>query len=143
MKEEILSEYGTLTSSDDDTEKNSSRRQTYDNKINKEKKEKEKGNHDDTFDVAIIGAGFAGLSAALLGRYLRPTVIFDGGETRNSMTKHVHGYLGFENISPKQFIHKAWEDVLQYDSVKPIKEKVEKIERTNELFSLMTAGEKP
>lgn len=142
VKEEILNECGTITSSDD-IEKNSNRRQTYDNKINKEKKEKEKGNHDDTFDVAIIGAGFAGLSAALLlGRYLRPTVIFDGGETRNSMTKHVHGYLGFENISPKQFIHKAWEDVLQYDSVKPIKEKVEKIERTNELFSLMADGGK-
>jgi ribulose 1,5-bisphosphate synthetase/thiazole synthase len=35
--------------------------------------------YNDIFDVAIIGAGFAGLSAALLlGRYLRPTVIFNG-----------------------------------------------------------------
>ena len=142
MKEEILSEHRIITSSDNI--KKSSRRQTYDNKINQEKKEKERDSHDDdnnnnTFDVAIVGAGFAGLSAALLlGRYLRPTVIFDGGETRNSMTKHMHGYLGFENISPKQFIRKAWKDVLQYDSVKPIKKKVEKIERNNELFSLMT-----
>ena len=43
--------------------------------------------HRHIFDVAIIGAGFAGLSAALLlGRYLLPTVIFDGGKTRNFMT---------------------------------------------------------
>lgn len=37
------------------------------------------------YDVAIIGGGFAGLSAALLlGRYLRPVAIFDGGKTRNA-----------------------------------------------------------
>ncbi|MGB8937771.1 MAG: hypothetical protein WCC17_21990, partial [Candidatus Nitrosopolaris sp.] len=47
------------------------------------------------YDVAIVGAGFAGLSAALLlGRYLRPVAIFDGGKTRNDNTKHVHSYLG-------------------------------------------------
>src|ERR687889_1552584 len=97
--------------------------------------------YDDIFDVAIIGAGFAGLSAALLlGRYLRPTVIFNGGNTRNSMSKHVHGYLGFENVPPKQFIQKAWADVLQYNSVKVIKEKVDKIERYNQYFLLISEG---
>ena len=96
---------------------------------------------DGIFDVAIIGAGFAGLSAALLlGRYLRPTVIFNGGDTRNSMSKHVHGYLGFENVPPKQFIQKAWADVLQYNSIKVIKEKVDKIERYNQHFLLISEG---
>src|ERR671915_429305 len=95
--------------------------------------------YDKIFDVAIIGAGFAGLSAALLlGRYLRPTVIFNGGDTRNSMSNHVHGYLGFENVPPKQFIRKAWGDVLQYDSIKVIKEKVDKVERDEQFFLLMT-----
>src|ERR687889_418677 len=94
--------------------------------------------YDEIFDVAIIGGGFAGLSAALLlGRYLRPTVIFNGGDTRNSMSNHVHGYLGFENVPPKQFIQKAWADVLQYNSVKVIKEKVDKIERDEQFFLLM------
>src|SRR3954451_21539846 len=55
-------------------------------------------NHEKLFDVAIIGGGFAGLSAALLlGRYIRPTIIFDSGNTRNSVTRQVHGYLGYEN----------------------------------------------
>ena len=93
------------------------------------------------FDVAIVGAGFAGLSAALLlGRYLRPTVIFNSGDTRNSMSKHVHGYLDFENFPPKQFIQKAWADVLQYDSIKVIKERVDKVERYDQLLLLMTEG---
>jgi thioredoxin reductase len=97
--------------------------------------------YDNIFDVAIVGAGFAGLSAALLlGRYLRPTVIFNGGDTRNSMSRHIHGYLGFENFPPKQFIQKAWADVLQYDSIKVIKEKVDKIERYDQHFLLITKG---
>jgi thioredoxin reductase len=95
------------------------------------------------FDVAIIGAGFSGLSAALLlGRYLRPTVIFDGGNTRNSTSKHVHGYLGFENSSPQEFMQKAWSDVLQYNSIKVVREKVIRIERntsnSNYFFLLTT-----
>ena len=81
------------------------------------------------FDVAIIGGGFSGLSAALLlGRYLRQTVIFDDGPTRNSKSKHVHAYLGFENSSPKEVIQKAWKDVLQYNSIKVVREKVVKVE---------------
>ena len=81
------------------------------------------------FDVAIIGGGFSGLSTALLlGRYLRQTVIFDDGPIRNSKSKHVHAYLGFENSSPKELIQKAWKDVLQYDSIKVVREKVVKVE---------------
>lgn len=91
----------------------------------------------DVFDVAIIGAGFAGLSAALvLGRYLRPVVIFDGGKTRNYITKHVHSYLGLDNISPRKFIKKAWKDVLQYGSIKVIKQEVISIEKCEQYFSV-------
>jgi thioredoxin reductase len=86
--------------------------------------------YQEVFDVAIIGGGFSGLSAALLlGRYLRQTVIFDNGPTRNSTSKHIHGYLGFENSSPTELIQKAWKDVLQYNSIKVVREKVVKIER--------------
>jgi thioredoxin reductase len=79
----------------------------------------------------------------LLGRYLRKTVIFDNGRTRNYTSKHVHGYLGFENSSPQEFIQKAWKDVLQYNSIKVIRERVTKIERnvdknTNTFFEINT-----
>ena len=87
--------------------------------------------YQEVFDLAIIGGGFSGLTAALLlGRYLRQTVIFDSGPTRNSTSKHIHGYLGFENSSPKELIQKAWVDVLQYNSIKIVRQKVVKVEKT-------------
>jgi thioredoxin reductase len=93
----------------------------------------QQGNQE-VFDVAIIGGGFSGLSAALLlGRYLRQTVIFDDGPTRNSKSKHVHAYLGFENSSPKELIQKAWKDVIQYDSIKVVREKVVKVESVSDI----------
>jgi thioredoxin reductase len=98
-------------------------------------------NYDEIFDVAIIGGGFAGLSAALiLGRYLRPTIIFDVGKYRKS---NIHGYLGFENASREEVIQKAWKDVLQYKSVKVIKEKVTVIEKdyNTSLFLIKTEGD--
>ena len=95
---------------------------------------------DEIFDVAIIGGGFAGLSAALLlGRYLRSTIIFDVGIHRKS---NIHGYLGYEKTSSAELIQKAWKDVLQYKSVKVVKEKVIRIERdhNNDLFLINTEG---
>jgi thioredoxin reductase len=96
-------------------------------------------NAEQVFDIAIIGGGFAGLSAALLlGRYIRPTVIFDSGNTRNSVTRQVHGYLGFENICPTQLIKKAWKDVKQYESIKVIHEKIEFVSKDKNIFLLTT-----
>lgn len=53
------------------------------------------------FDVAIIGGGPAGLSAALtLGRACRSVALFDHGKPRNFAAMEVHCYLGCESISP-------------------------------------------
>jgi len=108
--------------------------------IRKNGKKKENDNDEEkTFDVAIIGGGFAGLSSALLlGRYIRPTVIFDSGHLRNSAARHVHGYLGYENVCPTQLIKKAWKDVMQYRSIKVINEKIEKVGKYNDIFLLTT-----
>ena len=119
------------------------------NNIIDETAEERQESPEEVFDVAIIGAGFSGLSAALLlGRYLRKTVVFDDGRTRNDTSKHVHGYLGFENSSPQEFMQKAWKDVLQYDSIKVIREKVTKVERntdnnTSDFFKISTNSGQP
>ena len=97
---------------------------------------------DDVFDVAIIGGGYAGLSAALLlGRYLRPTIIFDVAKHR---TSRIHGYLGFEKSPIKEVVQKAWRDVLQYRSVKRVEERVERVEKDydNNLFLITTTTKK-
>jgi thioredoxin reductase len=58
---------------------------------------------DRTFDVAIVGGGPAGLSAAIwLGRYLHDVVLIDSGDPRNWETRGVNGYLGLPGIRPAE-----------------------------------------
>lgn len=54
-------------------------------------------------DVGIIGAGFAGLAAALmLRRHRRSVILLDGGPSRNAWAHEVHGYLGAHGLSGKE-----------------------------------------
>ena len=56
------------------------------------------------YDVAIVGAGPAGLSAALvLGRCRRRVVIVDHDRPRNFAARTVNGYLGVHHASPAEF----------------------------------------
>jgi thioredoxin reductase len=53
------------------------------------------------FDVAIVGGGPAGLSAAIvLGRCRRRVVLFDHGRPRNFASQGVHGFLSRDGIRP-------------------------------------------
>src|SRR5665647_1619938 len=53
------------------------------------------------YDVAIVGGGPAGLTAAMwLGRYLRSVVLVDSGDPRNWQTRGVNGYLGLPDVTP-------------------------------------------
>ena len=55
----------------------------------------------DIYDVAIIGGGPAGLSAAIwLGRYQLRVALFDSGDPRNWETVGIHGYLGLPDVPP-------------------------------------------
>ncbi len=51
-------------------------------------------------DVGVIGAGTAGLAAALtLRRHRRSVLVFGGGPARNHWARQVHGVLGLPQIS--------------------------------------------
>ena len=51
------------------------------------------------YDVAIVGGGPAGLSAAIwLARYLHKVVVVDSGDPRNWETRAINGYLGHFGI---------------------------------------------
>ncbi len=69
----------------------------------------------DTVDVIIIGAGAAGLSAALfLTRARRRTLIYDGGATRYSVAKLIHEFSGQEAVTPTEFQARARAEVVGY-----------------------------
>lgn len=58
-----------------------------------------------THDVAIIGGGAAGLSAAVaLARSRRSVVVVDAGEPRNSPAADAHNVLAREGIPPLQLL---------------------------------------
>lgn len=53
------------------------------------------------WDTIVIGAGPAGLSAALmLTRGRRRVLVLDHGVPRNRFTDHMHGVLGHEGLAP-------------------------------------------
>ena len=58
-----------------------------------------------THDVAVIGGGAAGLSAAIaLARSLRSVVLVDAGEPRNAPAASAHNVLGREGVAPLELL---------------------------------------
>ena len=61
------------------------------------------GMPNDTYDVAVIGGGPAGLTAGLwLGRYLHRVVVIDSGDPRNWETRAINGFPGHPGITPAE-----------------------------------------
>jgi thioredoxin reductase len=67
------------------------------------------------FDVAVVGGGAAGLSAALvLSRALRRVVVVDAGHPRNAPAAHMHGYLSRDGMPPADLLEAGREEVTGY-----------------------------
>jgi len=55
------------------------------------------------FEIAIVGGGPAGLSAAIwAARYLHSVCVLDSGDPRNWETRGVNGFLGLPGIRPPE-----------------------------------------
>ncbi|MDN5727566.1 MAG: NAD(P)/FAD-dependent oxidoreductase [Propionibacteriales bacterium] len=66
-------------------------------------------------DVIVVGAGIAGLSAALmLGRALRDTVVLDTGTPRNRYAHQMHGVLGHDGTNPYDLLSRGRAEVSAY-----------------------------
>lgn len=69
----------------------------------------------ETRDVAVIGGGAAGLSAALvLGRARRRVVVIDSGNPRNAPAAHMHGYLSRDGMAPADLLRLGSEEASGY-----------------------------
>lgn len=70
------------------------------------------------FDVIVVGAGPAGLSAALiLGRCRRRVLVLDTDRPRNGVSRQLHGFLTRDGVEPTELRRIARGQLAQYDSV--------------------------
>jgi thioredoxin reductase len=70
------------------------------------------------FDVVIVGAGPAGLSAALvLGRACRRVLLCDDEKPRNGPSKAIYGFLTRDGIAPEDFRKAAHLELQRYQTV--------------------------
>ncbi|MEO3875878.1 NAD(P)/FAD-dependent oxidoreductase [Nonomuraea sp. B12E4] len=69
----------------------------------------------EVYDVVVVGAGAAGLNAALLlGRARRKVVVTDGGEPRNAPAAHMHGFLSRDGLPPAELLELGRAEVTRY-----------------------------
>ena len=93
------------------------------------------------YDVAVVGGGPAGLSAALwLARYLHQVVVVDSGDPRNWETRGINGFLSRPGIRPPELRALGREDCSKYgvEFVSGIVD--EAINETGELFAICLRG---
>ncbi len=94
------------------------------------------------WDVIVIGAGAAGLSAALmLGRARRSVLVVDAGSPRNRFAAHMHGVLGNEGAAPGELLARGRAEVSSYGVIlrDGVVERVD--ESASEISVMLTGGD--
>lgn len=92
-------------------------------------------------DVVVIGAGPAGLSAALiLGRCRRNVLVFDTGQYRNAASHALHGFLSRDGIAPLEMLEISREQVNRYHTVELRRIEVVATKKSGPHFEVQLAG---
>jgi thioredoxin reductase len=95
-----------------------------------------------SWDVAIVGGGPAGLSAAmLLGRARRRVLLCDSGDYRNAPSRAMHGFLAQDGADPARFRATVREELAAYPTVSIVPAEVLRAARAEEGFTLSLRGE--
>ena len=67
------------------------------------------------YDCIVVGAGPAGLSAALtLGRARRDVLVLDSGAPRNYAAREMHGVLGHDGLDPAELRRRGVDEIARY-----------------------------
>ncbi|PJJ52972.1 NAD(P)/FAD-dependent oxidoreductase [Hymenobacter chitinivorans] len=94
------------------------------------------------YDVVIIGAGSAGLSAALtLGRCLRRVLVCDGGTPRNAPSPGVQSFFTRDGIQPAELLRIGLEQLRPYTTVEVRPARVTELTPGPGYFELQAEGE--
>jgi thioredoxin reductase (NADPH) len=98
-------------------------------------------NVDPTCDVAVVGAGPAGLAAAVyLARFLRSVVVFDAGDARAKLIPRTHNCPGFpDGIAGEELLTRLRQQATIYGA-DLIEACVERIEKADGSFILTTSA---
>lgn len=96
--------------------------------------------NNDAHDVIIVGAGPAGLNAALiLGRCRRTVLLLDNGRPRNAAARALHGFLTRDGIPPRELRRIGNAQLQAYDSVTVIESTVVGAVRKGSGFEVHTS----
>ena len=88
-------------------------------------------------DVCIVGAGPAGLSAALLlGRARRAVMVFDSGKPRNAVSRGLHGYLTRDGVTPDELRKLGRAELKRYDTVEVRDDVIVDVARRDQQFEI-------
>lgn len=91
-------------------------------------------------DVVVVGAGPAGLSAALLlGRCRRRALVCEGGEHRNAASHALHGFLTRDGTAPTELLRLGREGLRRYDTVELRETQVVEARREHGGFEVVLA----
>jgi thioredoxin reductase len=89
------------------------------------------------WDVVIVGAGPAGLSAALvLGRCCRSVLVCDRGTPRSWASKAMHGFISRDGVAPSAFRRRARKELSRYPNVHYWRGEVKRVVRGGVAFGV-------
>ncbi len=88
-----------------------------------------------SYDVIVVGGGFAGLSAAMqLARARRRVLMVDAGLPRNRFAAESHGFLGLDGVAPAEITAKGRSQLSAYPTFEHRQEVARSARREDEDF---------